>query len=150
MDFIGPGKGNYLLSKIYLFSRLLRINVCEEGSGREDFKGLQCWIEVHSPSQWLVTDQGRHFKHRVVEKWCVEHEIEHAFIVESGHHTNRLVERANLSIVDMLRKELDENPRMFLYEDVPKVVKISILVIMRILVEFLVRYGMGPNKCYVR
>lgn len=58
-----------------------------------------------------------------MEKWCRDQVIEHTFLIEYDHHSNGLLERANRSTIDMLRKETIENPWDPLQEYVMNVVQ---------------------------
>lgn len=82
---------------------------CDEASGKEAVRGLQQCMEVYGRVQRLLTNQGLHFKKNLLERWCDDRGVEHYFLVEYDHRSNGFVERGNKSIVEMLRKEVNEN-----------------------------------------
>lgn len=88
--------------------------VCDHVGAQESMRGIQKWIEVYCTCSKVGNGSGGYFRNRMLTQWCIDHHVDHFFTIQYDIRSNRIVERCNRSIIELLRKELCENPRVLL------------------------------------
>ena len=108
MKLGGSGGKTYLLVLKDNFSQYIRLYPCDAADSMNAVQSLLDWIACYGAPEILVSDQGTHFKNKVVEELTRITGIKHKFTHAYMPWANGSVERANGEILKVLRKMICE------------------------------------------
>ncbi|CEP01806.1 hypothetical protein PBRA_008748 [Plasmodiophora brassicae] len=91
------------------FSRLVRLIPCTNATARTAADSLMAWIADFGTPEIVITDGGSHFTAEVMEDLSRLRHVAHHITLAYCPWSNRTVERANGTVVEMLRSLLNEN-----------------------------------------
>ena len=110
IDFVGPlprtRKGNrYIIVAMDYLTKWPEAKAVKEASAEKTTEFIyQEIICRHGCPKVILTDQGTHFKNKLVEKLCGKFEIKHKLSSPYHPQTNGLVERFNRTLCESLAK----------------------------------------------
>src|ERR1700743_1289594 len=114
IDYVGPlprtRRGNkYILVVIDYLTKWIEVKALKEATAETTadfiYKGIIC---RHGCPKVILSDNGTHFKNKLIQQLCEKFEIKHKFSSPYHPQTNGLVERFNRTLCESLAKTLEK------------------------------------------
>ena len=114
IDYVGPlprtKRGNkYILVVIDYLTKWIEVKALKEATAEATadfiYKGIIC---RHGCPKIILSDNGTHFKNRLIQQICEKFGIKHKFSSPYHPQTNGLVERFNRTLCESLAKTLEK------------------------------------------
>lgn len=98
MDFTSPIDGLYILVKVDYLSRRVHLDTCGSADAELVIKGLKRWIKARGSARITVTNYGKVFANREVNRCIQEIGIIHVKSLPQDHHSNGPTKRCHCTI----------------------------------------------------
>ena len=105
LDLIDTIEGGYGLIAVDYFTRMCWGEMMKSKEASEVVKIIRMWLRGMEKLEEIITDNGREFSNREVEKMCKEQGIVHSKVSVESHKSNGRVERMIGTIREGLAKD---------------------------------------------